>query len=256
MRKFITIALLLTTIISATAKKTYIPRYTTAIIVAHSGTDTITTVSRQMDVQVHSSDGLFTINVNHDDMTLEKLKQIRANKRAAGWAGFAATLYTIEGTTAQAFTERLAACYNSQVSSILSAIYSANAEVANVLGIEITIDNPSDYELSVTDMERGRTWYILPHQYLRLALHNPDVAYLRIANIANNVPYYAYIAAGSEMKSLDVVYEGEQFIVLPNYVTSDNGSRTISFYHLIDRRTWDQRSMSKEEYKEFRIRNK
>lgn len=254
--KRVILLVIATMTLTAQAKKTYIPRYTTTMAIAMRGADTVTVENHSLEVSLISTDGLFTATVYHDDMTMEKLKTIRRNKAATGWAAFSATASTFAYAMSDNFADRLVNYRNAKIASILSGIYSANAEAATVLGIVLVIDNPSDAELSVNDIEHGMLWHILPHGSLTLKLSNPDVAQLRIADTNNNQPHYLTVGTGSEMKPLDVIYEDENYIVIPIYVTDEKGIKTISCYNITDRRTFDQRSVTKEEYKQFKQQRK
>lgn len=252
--RILIVSILVTLSLSANAKTTYIPRYTTTMSLAIPGEDTIAVFNNNIEVEIKSSDGLFTATVYHDDLTLEKLKTIRRNKAAEGWAGFSAILSGFAYATADNFADRLTNYYKAETSAIIAGIYSANAEAANILGVELVIDNTSNEELSVNDMERGLIWHILPHRSLTLQMNNPDVAQLRIADSRDNRPHYLTVGAGSVMKPMVVIYEDEDYVVRPVY--SDNESHEIDFYMLIDRRTLESQSMSPEEYKKFRKNRK
>lgn len=254
-RLSIIILLVVISAITAQAKKTYVPRYATFISIANLGKDTATVSNLRMENTVEASSGLFAVSVYHDDMTLEKLKTIRRNKRAAGWFGFSASLYAISAVMSDNFTDRFANLVNADFAATLSAIHSANAEVASVLGIAIEIDNTSGSEVMVNDMERGLTWYILPHQSLTLRMLNPDVAQFRISDGQGMQPHYVTIGAGSEMKSMNVVYEDEYYVAVPVYGDGEN-RESVEFYNIIDRRTWEQRSVSPKEYIEFKKQRK
>lgn len=254
-RIFVIIALAVVSSMTVQAKKTYIPRYATFIGITEPGQEPVTLSNIMMENTVQPTSGLFTLSVYHDDMTLEKLKTIRRNKAAAGWYGFSASLYSVSAVMSDNVIDRFANTLNAEFAATLSAIHSANAEVASVLGIEVEIDNTSRGEIMVNDMERGLTWYVLPSQRLTLRMNNPDVARLRISDGEGRYPHYATIGAGSEMKSMNVVYEDEDFVAVPIYGEGDR-RETVEFYNIIDRRTWEQRSISPAEYLEFKKQRK
>lgn len=254
-RIFVIIALAVVSSMTVQAKKTYIPRYATFIGITEPGQEPVSLSNIMMENTVQPTSGLFTLSVYHDDMTLEKLKTIRRNKAAAGWYGFSASLYSVSAVMSDNVIDRFANTLNAEFAATLSAIHSANAEVASVLGIEVEIDNTSRGEIMVNDMERGLTWYVLPSQRLTLRMNNPDVARLRISDGEGRYPHYATIGAGSEMKSMNVVYEDEDFVAVPIYGEGEKRATVVS-YTIIDRRTWEQRSMSPTEYLEFKKQRK
>lgn len=237
------------------AKKTYIPRYATFIGITEPGQEPVMLSNIMMENTVQPASGMFTLSVYHDDMTLEKLKTIRRNKAAAGWYGFSASLYSVSAVMSDNVIDRFANTLNAEFAATLSAIHSANAEVASVLGIEVEIDNTSGGEIMVNDMERGLTWYVLSRQSLTLRMSNPDIAQIRISDGEGRHPHYATIGAGSEMKAMNVVYEDEGFVAVPIYGEGDR-RETVEFYNIIDRRTWEQRSISPAEYLEFKKQRK
>lgn len=251
----ILIAIVIASVATVQAKKTYIPRYATFISITAPDEEPFTVSNINMENTVQSASGMFSLSVYHDDMTMEKLKTIRRNKAAAGWFGFSASLYFVSAILSDNIIDRFANTLNAEFAATLSAIHTANAEVASVLGIEVEIDNTSGGEIMVNDMERGLTWYILPSQSLTLRMSNPDVARLRISDGEGRHPHYATIGAGSEMKSMKVVYEDEDFVAVPIYGDGDKRETAVS-YNIIDRRTWEQHNISPAEYKKFKKQRK
>lgn len=86
-------------------------------------------------------------------------------------------------------------------------------------------------------------------------MNNPDVARLRVSDAQNMHPHYITIGAGSEMKSMNVVYEDEKYVAVPVYGEGEQ-RENIVFYNIIDRRTWDQRSVLPSEYIDFKKQRK
>jgi len=254
-RFFVIITLAVVSAMTVQAKKTYVPRYATYISITEPDGQPVTVSNIRMENTVKPANGMFTLSVYHDDMTLEKLKTIRRNKAAAGMYGLSAVLYAASAGMSDNITDRYVGMVGADVAATLADIHSANAEAASVLGIEAEIDNTGDGEIMVNDMERGLTWYILPRQTLTLRMSNPDAARLRISDGQGGHPCYATIGAGSVMKSLDVVYEDEDFVAVPLYGEGEM-RKTIVFYNIIDRRTWEQRSVSPKEFDEFKRKRK
>lgn len=255
MKRIFAIIIAIASVATVQAKKTYVPRYATFISITAPDAESVTVSNIKMENTVQPASGMFSLSVYHDDMTLEKLKTIRCNKAAAGWYGFSDALYSFSAAMSDNVIDRFINYVNADFAATLSAIHSANAEVASVLGIAVEIDNTSGGEIMVNDMERGLTWYVLPHQSLTLRLGNPDMARLRISDGEGRHPHYATVGAGSEMKSMNVVYEDEDFVAVPIYGEGEKRATVVS-YTIIDRRTWEQCSMSPTEYLEFKKQRK
>jgi len=78
------------------------------------------------------------------------------------------------------------------------------------LGIELWIENISDSELMINDMERGLTWYILPGQSANFKVNNPEVTRWRICKVNTNVVRYVTAAAGSSVKKWEIGWEDDE----------------------------------------------
>ena len=55
-----------------------------SMIRIEQGNDTIFDTNKKISLELASGDAMFRVSVNHEDMTLEKIKEIKRSKAAAG----------------------------------------------------------------------------------------------------------------------------------------------------------------------------
>ena len=154
------------------AKTTYIPTYRNYLHIVTGG-DTLAATSNLDTLELADPEGMFVLRIDQEDVTKEKVKAIKRAKRAAGWATFSAVLSGVSTAFSDNSLDYMVRSTNSQITSMIADIYSANAKAEQTLGIDMWIDNTTDSELMVCDMERGLVWWILPRQSMQLKLNNP-----------------------------------------------------------------------------------
>ena len=119
-----------------------------SMIRIEQGNDTIFDTNKKISLELASGDAMFRVSVNHEDMTLEKIKEIKRSKAAAGWMGFAAVMSGVStGMTRNPFLHTIR-MYNTIAISELADIYTFNAEATQILGVEAAIDNTSSEEIN------------------------------------------------------------------------------------------------------------
>jgi len=150
--------------IALNAKSTYIPTYVSYIHIVN-GTDTITKESNLDELTLSESDGMFTITIEHEQVTKEKIKSIKRAKRAAAWAGVSAVMSGVSTAFSKNSLQYMVRSSNTSIAANLADIYKTEAEDRQQMSIAILIDNNTDGELMVNDMERGLTWYIMPRSH-------------------------------------------------------------------------------------------
>ena len=202
--------------LTAMAKTTYIPTYKSYIHIVN-GTDTVSVDGILPELEMAEANGLFTIRFEHEEVTKEKVKDIKRAKRAAGWAGFAAVMSGVSTAFSDNSLQYFIRSTNTRIATDLTTIYAANAENEQILTIELWIDNPTDSELMVNDMERGLTWFILPKQSMNLKVNNPEAARLRISDAHNGFVRYVTAAAGSSVKKWNIGWEDDECWVVEVY---------------------------------------
>lgn len=128
---------------------------------------------------------MFVLRIDHEDVTKDKVKAIKRKKRIAGWAILSAVLNGVSTAFSDNSLQYLVRSKNAQIATALAEIYAANAKEEQTLGIDLGIDNTTDGELMICDMERGLTWWILPQHSIQLKLNNPEASRLRISDSQN-----------------------------------------------------------------------
>jgi hypothetical protein len=205
---------------AATAKTTYIPTYRSYIHIV-SGSDTTAVSNNLTDLRLVDESAMFCISIEHEDVSKEKVKSIKRAKMAAGWATFATVMSSVSSAFSENNLQFVVRSTNTMLCADLADFYVANAKTEETLTIRAYIDNTTDGELMVNDMERGLTWYILPKQTLILQMHNPDVACLRISDPKNSQVKYAAIAAGSIVKKWEIGWEDDNCWIVAVYKEMD-----------------------------------
>lgn len=84
MKKYLLFLLFLTVGIMVEAKTTYIPKYQSYIHIVN-GLDTTAVSNILENLELAEEGGMFTIRIEHEEVTKEKVKAIKRAKRAAGW---------------------------------------------------------------------------------------------------------------------------------------------------------------------------
>ena len=230
------------------AKTTYIPTYRSYLHIVNAY-DTLA-VSNNLDtLELSDPDGIFTLRIDHEDVTKEKVKAIKRKKRAAGWASISAALSGVSIAFSDNVAEYLVRRDNAIIASDIADIYAVNAKVEQVLGIDLWIDNNSEGELMVCDMERGLTWWILPGQSMKFKLNNPEAARLRISDNKSNFVRYVMAMAGSKLKKWDIDLETDDYWYSAVY-SSDitRGLFNLLEYIRISKLDYHEDRISKEEF--------
>ena len=242
----------------ASGKTTYIAKYRSYIHIVN-GTDTVSVEGYLPELEMTEDGGLFAIRIEHEEVTQEKVKAIKRAKAAAGLMAFSAVMSGVSTVFSNNSLQYYIRSTDTRISTDLATIYAANAEDEQKLAIELWIDNLTESELMVNDMERGLTWYILPKQSAQIKVNNPEAACLRISDIHHKDVRYVMAAAGSTLNKWDVVWEDDECWVAEVYkyeAPSDAKYTTrkweLSGYHQISKTDFYERDMSPEEFNTFK----
>ena len=248
------VALLL--VCSLTAKTTYIPIYRSYIHIVN-GTDTSAVSNNLMDLETADENGMFKIYIEHEDVTKEKVKAIKRAKRTAGWATFSAVMSGISTAFSRNSLQYMIRSTTTRIAAQLADIYNKNAHAEQTLLIDTWIENTSEDELMINDMERGLVWFVRPSEYLHLQLNNPDVANLRISDVHHNNIRYALVAAGSLVEKKEIEWEDDTcwiYGVWGNLGFTE--VRVVDYYVRISKEDYSEKEMSIEEFKAYKKKMK
>ena len=236
--------------VTADGKTTYIPKYRSYIHIVNS-TDTIVATSNIKELSLKDKTGMFSILVEHEDVTKEKVKAIKRAKRAAGWATVSAVMSGVSTAFSNNSLQYMVRSTNTKFASQLAEIYNENAKAEEKLKIDMWVDNTSDEELLVNDMERGLTWYVLPRQSLHILLNNPDATLLRISDLRNNTIRYVSAMAGNMIYKGLVGWEDDDCWIISVYNNYDYENIRFDKYKWISKSDFSEREMTKEEFRAF-----
>ncbi len=244
-----TFALLLITITAVAFKTTYIPTYRSYLHIVTNG-DTLAVENNLDTLELADPSGMFTMRLDHEDVTKEKVKAIKRRKRAAGWMTFAAVMSGISSAFSNNNLEYFISSECFHLTSDLATIYKANSKEEQNLEIELWIDNMCDHELMVCDMERGLTWWILPRQSMQLKLNNPEASRLRISDPQSKEIRYASAVVGSKITKWDIDLETDEYWFGIAYIdpTKPHEDANISHYIRICKADYIETKMRKEDY--------
>ena len=254
MRRTIFLFALCMLVTSTYGKTTYIPAYRSYIHIVNVA-DTISAASSVLgDMELSEENGMFTISIEHEDVTKDKVKAIKRAKRTAGWAIASAVLSGVSAAFSNNSLQYLVRSTNAQIASQLAGFYSATANNEQKLKIDMWIHNTSNEELMVNDLERGLLWYILPQHSLHITMNNPDAANLRISNIENNTIRYVAAMAGSMLNKWEVGWEDDNSWIVAVYkkqVIEYEQYESLDKYRRISKTDYSETDMSIEEFRAF-----
>lgn len=256
MMRIFTIILMLGFGMMAEGKSTYIPKYKSYIHIVN-GADTIVVSNSQEDLSLSEASGLFSIRIEHEIVTQEKVKAIKRAKRAAGWMEFSAVMSGMSTAFSNNSLQYMVRSTTTYLTAQLADIYAANAKAEEVLDLYVWIDNKSDGEIMVNDMDRGLIWCILPRQSLKLKLNNPEASRLRISDPKNDFVRYANVMAGSSITKWDVAWEDEDCWICCVYKEETySHDEFLSHYIKISKADYSEEEMSVKEFNAFKKRQK
>lgn len=245
----------------AFSKTTYIPYYFTQIMV--SGTETKKDSTNARDLTISPLDERYTITVMHDSVTQERVKSIKRSKSTSGWATASMFLSGMSASLNPIHTARDAVNYmndiqNMYASGFLSVASMQDVEALQKVPISILIENNSEKEMTVNDLNRGLFWHIPSHSFLRLGLGNPEVNTFRLGYVDSNDERVDYIniQAGNYLEKKTIAYEDNVRWIFPVYenqeVENSVGKtiveRNLTKYIECNKRSMERKYLSKEEY--------
>lgn len=230
------------------AKWTIVPKYNSFICVENKQDSLFLKSDR---TSLYHNDSTFRIGIIHETLTLKRIKYIRRQESFAEWFGVLAVLSSLTSMSYD-WSMRLRGRSLAYTNAVLSGIYSYNASASRKLSIDAWIENVTDEELLVADIERGLVWYVQPRQYLCLSISNPDVAHLRISDIYHKYVKIVTIGAGSVLKDVSIEWENDHYWVFPLQEKTMTGAYVTLSYFLKDKYTGEQREISIEEFKKLK----
>lgn len=223
------------------AKTTYIPTYISYMHII-SGRDTSSVTNNLPDLELAENNGLFTLRIEHEVVTKEKVKEIKKAKRTAGWMTFYAVMTGVSAAFSQNNLQMFMRLQDYDLAKDLTGLLKINAESEQTLSIFLWIDNNTNDELIVNDMERGLVWCILPNESLRLKINNPEASRLRISNPKNDFVRYASIVTGSKIAKYELVWEDDNV-----WMISDNYLNQFLVYKRKNKSDFKETKINKEE---------
>ena len=90
-KKIFLILLIQTCCLIVVGKSTYIAKYRSYIHIVN-GTDTVSVDNNLPELEMTENGGLFSIRIEHEEVTQEKVKAIKRAKSRAGWMAFSAVM--------------------------------------------------------------------------------------------------------------------------------------------------------------------
>lgn len=249
MRTIYLTAILLLASVAASAQTTYIPTYRSYLHIV-TGNDTISVANNLDTLELAEPGGMFALRLDQEDVTKEKVKAIKRAKRAAGWATFSAIMSGISTAFSDNTLEYIVRRENTRMVAELADFYRANAKEKQILEIVMYVDNTSDHELMVCDMERGLTWWIQPRQTMRLKLNNPEVSNMRISDPQSTTVRFATVMAGSKVTKWEIDLETDEYWFSPVYrwENKPHDDANIIHYIRISKADYTETKVGKDEF--------
>ncbi len=246
------IIFLLLVAMSTHAKTTYIPTYRSYLHIVN-GSDTTAVENNLEDLELSDANGMFTLRIEHEEVTEEKVRDIKRAKRAAGMMSLSAVMSGISTAFSNNSLQYMVRSKNTELTATLADIYTANAEAEQLLTIDLWLDNTSNSELMICDIERGLTWWVLPNQSIRFKLNNPEASRLRISDPKNDHVRYVSAMAGSKVTKYEIKWEDDTQWIRPIFKKPSNtsSSYTLAYYLSISKIDYTETVMSIEQYNEL-----
>lgn len=249
-----------------TAKTTYIPTYDNKLVIIENGNiDSLT--NQQRILEKVSSDGLVTAAIVQQVATPELIKSIKKTKRAAVWAMVAAGISSASAGMAQgqmnygnmrgnAVANYVNAHEDAEDAVRLSQEAREVTEELKTLLIELDVQNNSEKEMLITDMDRGLVWFILPHRHMSIPLAKDEECHFRISScnpLDENVKYINAFGT-STLEKYTIGHESDFFWYVP---ISDKAKKGLRFetkesdgFIKIDKENMRMQWISPADYKE------
>lgn len=222
--------------INIQAKTTYIPFYSGSISITENGI-TRSVEGQTNSLSIYSGDNGIKFTIIHEMVTKDKVKSIKSAKSNVGWTAFAAGFAQGNGTTE-------AVSSNTMINTAKDA-----ADDAQQLSIELLIENNSDEDIFVGDMNKGLSYWHIPSKgNLTINLNNPDWLQFRVSNAYiydNNIER----ASDWKQKVCYVSVAGSGYVEKKNVEFEDENQ--IIYYNIIGKLTPDSDPDSNKEFIQF-----
>lgn len=220
--------------LTASARTGKIPSYKSFVYWIHS-TDTVYSEGNALLFESSSPDATVMVRVRHEDW--KNTVTEKSILRMAPWHAVVSQRRGIRAIVHQGHANTDAMMPMKKVPGMMP-----NALMINNLAketdkyemnfaTEYMIENTSDKEIVVNDLNRGLVWYIPPQSYLLLNMGKlPQACLLRIANTDPLHPAIKYVTIGSASFSLKftIAYEDEDcWIFLLNEESQDDNDDEI-----------------------------
>ena len=220
--------------LTAFARTGKIPSYKSFVYWIQS-TDTTYSEGNTLLFESSSPDGTVTVRVRHEDW--KNTVTEKSILRMAPWHAVVSQRRGIRAIVHQGHANTDAMMPMKKVPGMMPNALMINnlAKVTDKyemnFATEYMIENTSDKEIVVNDLNRGLVWYIPPQCYLLLNMGKlPQACLLRIANTDPLHPAIKYVTIGSASFSLKftIAYEDEDcWIFLLNEESQDDNNDEI-----------------------------
>lgn len=240
---------------TVSAKSTYYPTYRNYMHII-TGIDTISIANDIDTIVMQEPSGMFALRIDQEEVTKEKVKEIKRSRFAAGWAVFSSVMSSTSSVFSDNNLDRMVRRQNAMIAADLAQYYLHKSE--NLLEIDFWLDNISNEELMVCDLERGKTWWLLPKQTIHVKFNNPDVSQLRISDAQNRTVRYVLVAAGNSVTKVNYDLETDEYWYKavwrePNGVLDDSN---LIYCTRINKETHVEEKRSRQEFIDLRIEQK
>lgn len=247
----------------------FIPTYANYIQIVDKN-DTIFNHNCLEDLEMISQDGSVIVSIEQEFVDKVKIKDIKRARRKKRMAVAAVVLRTISVVLNPVRTRKQLLQYINDRFALRDDLHYLSFAIANeqsekVLAVDYVIENMTDKEIVVSNMDSGLSWYILPQGVLRMDAENPGIANLRVANTDpfDMAVKYVFIAAASKVENKNVKYEDDEFqsfkifrfVRNGKYQESDSepgiGTYTSMevLYRIRDKESKEERLVDEDDYK-------
>lgn len=269
---FLMMSLMLCTMLGIQAKTTYIPTYSNRLVLVEGGKTNV--VENKLNgASLTSTDGLVYCAIVQQVVDEDLVKSIKNAKSLSGWTKVLSGV----AAGAEAYSDAKMISGHGNFGDVVASKYAneaqrgardvsegAKAEVEDLktLLVDLLVQNHSDKEMLITDMDRGLVWFILPHSEMTIPLAKGAECHFRLSSAApldENVKYINAFA-NSTLEKYTVDLETEEFWYIPfSKKTAENLRFTEPVndgYIRVNKKDLTMAAVTKEEFRSLKEASK
>lgn len=242
------------------AKERYLAKYNTTINEKTDGSIHTESCNYSNEFSMNTLQGKLTITVCHETITSEKEKILSSMRTTANLyamssmlSGLSGLFTGINGMTTKSQTERMKSMASAD-KALLEEMEIENLKNLNVVAI---LQNNTDEELLVNELDKGLSWFIQAHSEAIIPITSSDKKLkLRASTIQLSQQPISIIdiTAISQVNNFDILYEDDDYLYYSPQITTKTDdvyelSPIKAKYYRVCKKTSEEDEISEKEYK-------